>query len=109
MKRNKSRQSLVPAVAETEDETQMVAQFLAFYRDVKRVGKSAPYGQFLNYADKATKEKGQEFLRQTLERINQEEINEEQKKKRRNSVRNAKRRGNTSATTVKPSEPPTDP
>jgi hypothetical protein len=81
MKRNPSSHSIVPSVAETEDEAQMVAQFLNFYRTVKRVGNDAPYGQFLNYADKATKEKGQEFLRQTLERINQEEINEVEKRR----------------------------
>jgi hypothetical protein len=38
MKRNKSSQSIVPTVAETEAETLFVAQALAFYRDVKRIG-----------------------------------------------------------------------
>jgi hypothetical protein len=75
---------------------------------VKRIGKAAPYGQFLNHADKATKEKGQEFLRKTLERINQEEIHEEQKKRKHDSVRHAKRNADTSVTAIKPSEPPTD-
>jgi hypothetical protein len=95
-------------IAQTEGEVHFLAQALDYYRAVQRAGREAPFGQFLNYADNAVSEKGQELLRQSLENIVQTEIDEIEKKKRQDSVRNARRKGNTSATTVKPSVPPTE-
>ena len=73
-------ESTSPAVAQTEGEIHFVAQALDYYRAVQRAGKEAPFGQFLNYADHAVTEKGQELLRQSLENIVQTEIDEIEKK-----------------------------
>ena len=100
--------STLPIVAQTEGEIHFLAQALDYYRAVQRAGKEAPFGQFLNYADAAVTDKGQELLRQSLENIVQTEIDEIEKKKRRDSVRNARSKGDISVTTVKPSEPPTE-
>jgi len=101
--------STLPIVAQTEGEIHFLAQALDYYRAVQRAGKEAPFGQFLNYADAAVTDKGQELLRQSLENIVQTEIDEIEKKKRRDSVCNARSKGDISVTTVKPSEPPTEP
>ena len=61
-----------------------------------------------NVADAAVTEKGRELLRQSLESIIQTEIDDIEKKRSRDSVHNVRRSGNTSATAVKPSEPPTE-
>jgi hypothetical protein len=100
--------STLPIVAQTEGEIHFLAQALDYYRAVQRAGKEAPFGQFLNYADAAVTDKGQELLRQSLENIVQTEIDEIEKKKRCDSVRNARSKGDISVTTVKPSEPPTE-
>ena len=71
-----------PAVAQTEGEIHFLAQALDYYRAVQRAGREAPFGQFLNQADAAVTEKGQELLRQSLENIVQTEIDEIEKKKR---------------------------
>ena len=97
-----------PAVAQTEGEVHFLAKALDYYRAVQRAGREAPFGQFLNVADNAVKEKGQELLRQSLENIVQTEIDEIEKKKRRDSVRNVKRKEGTSVITAKPSAPPTE-
>ena len=70
-----------PIVAQTEGEIHFLAQALDYYRAVQRAGKDAPFGQFLNYADAAVTEKGQELLRQSLENIVQTEIGEIEKKR----------------------------
>ena len=70
-----------PIVAQTEGEIHFLAHALDYYRAVQRAGKDAPFGQFLNYADAAVTEKGQELLRQSLENIVQTEIDEIEKKR----------------------------
>jgi len=103
-----SSESTQSSVAQTDGEIHFLAQALDYYRAVQRAGKEAPFGQFLNAADAAVTEKGRELLRQSLENIVQTEIDEIEKKKSRDSVRSARRKGNTSDTAVKPSEPPTE-
>jgi hypothetical protein len=95
-------------VAETEGEVHFIAQALDYYRAVQRAGRDAPFGQFLNYADAAAKEKGQELLRQSLENIVQTEVDNVEKKTRHDFVRPVKQKGGISAITVKSSEPPVD-
>ena len=95
MSNKKSSESTPSSIAQTEGEVHFLAQTLDYYRDIQRTSREAPYGQFLNYADNAVTEKGQELLRQSLENIVQTEIDEAEKKKRRDSVRNAKRNRNT--------------
>ena len=107
-KNRPASESTPPGIAHTEGEVHFLAQALDYYRAVQRAGREAPFGQFLNDADNAVTEKGRELLRQSLENIVQTEIDEIEKKKRRDSVHNARRKGNTSATTVKPSAPPTE-
>jgi hypothetical protein len=79
-------------VAENEGESLIAAQAIAYYRAVKQAGKAAPYGQFFNHAEKATHDEGRNFMRNTLQQIAQEEIDEVEKKRRRKSVRTAARK-----------------
>ena len=76
-----SSASSQPVVAQNEGEVHFLAQALDYYRAVQRAGKDAPFGQFLNRADAAANEKGQELVRQSLENIIQGEIDEIEKKK----------------------------
>jgi hypothetical protein len=78
-----SCESAVATVAQTDCEAIFVAQALDYYRAVKRASKDAPFGQFLNYADAAAKDKGQELIRSSLERITQEAIDEVEKNETR--------------------------
>jgi len=90
-----SSPSLTPQSAAEE---LIVAQALAYYRDMKAVAKNAPCGQFLNYAETVALSKERELIRQSLETIAQEEINDSEKLfdrysvKKRKSARNAKRK-----------------
>ena len=68
-----SSPSLTPRSAAEE---LIVAQALAYYRDMKAVAKNAPYGQFLNDAEAVALSKGRELIRQSLETIAQEEIDD---------------------------------
>ena len=47
---------------------------------MKAVAQNAPYGQFLNDAEAAALSKGRELIRQSLETIAQEEIDDSEKK-----------------------------
>jgi hypothetical protein len=70
---------------QSEAEKLIVAQALACYRDLKKVGKAAPYGQFLNHADNAARIEGQKLTQTILQTLAQEEVNEFQKKKAQRS------------------------
>jgi hypothetical protein len=107
-RKNRPTVSSESTFPQTDGEAHFLAQALDFYRASQRAGKDAPFGQFLNYADAAVKEKGQELLRATLENIVQTEIDEVEKKMRRDLVRSAKRKGDISAITPKSSTPPAD-
>ena len=66
-----SSSSLVPQSAAEE---LIVAQALAYYRDLKKVGKNAPYGHFLNHAEAAALTEGRKLIQTTLQTLAQEEI-----------------------------------
>jgi hypothetical protein len=66
---------------QSEAEKLIVAQALACYRDLKKVGQAAPYGQFLNHADNAARIEGQKLTQTILQTLAQEEVSELQKKK----------------------------
>jgi hypothetical protein len=85
-----SSESTTPIVAQTEGEVHFLAQALDYYRAVQLAGKDAPFGQFLNRAEAAVDEKGRELLRSSLEQIVQTEIDEVEKKTKRDSVRPAR-------------------
>ena len=69
-------ESTVASNSPTTDEAAFIAQALDYYRAVKRAGKEAPFGQFLNRAEAAVEKEGRELLRQSLERITQEAADE---------------------------------
>lgn len=73
-----SSSSLTPPSAAEE---LIVAQALAYYRDLKKVGKNAPYGQFLNHTEAATLTEGRKFMTTVLQTLAQEEIDEVEKEK----------------------------
>jgi hypothetical protein len=107
-RKNRRTFSSESSIPQTDSEVHFVAQALDYYRAVQQAGRDAPFGQFLNYADAAAKEKGQELLRTSLENIVQTATDEVEKKKRQDFVRTAKRKEDISDTTVKSSEPPAD-
>ena len=84
-------------------------QAAAYFDDLRAAAKNAPHGQVLNYVEAAVIEQGQELLRQSLETLVQDEIDEIEKKKNLKTARNAKRKNGISATERKQSSPPGDP
>jgi hypothetical protein len=88
---NMPRKNTSPSSAEstpsTTDEADFLARALDYYRAVKRAGKEAPFGQFLNHAEAAVEKEGQNLLRQSLESITQEAADEIKKKTKQYSVR----------------------
>ena len=70
----------------------IVAQALACYRDMKKIGKNAPHGQFLNHAETIALAKGREFIQTALQTLAQEEIDEYEKKTKKDRAQNAKRK-----------------
>jgi hypothetical protein len=78
--RSQSTESTQPVVPQNEGEINFIALALDYYRTVQRAGKEAPFGQFLNQADKAVTEEGRKLLQQSLENIVQTEIDEIEKK-----------------------------
>jgi len=55
-------------------------QCAAYFDDLRAAAKNAPHGQVLNYVEAAVIEQGQELLRQSLETLVQDEIDEIEKK-----------------------------
>jgi len=52
----------------------------AYYDDLKATGNNAPHGQFLNNVEAVVLDQGQELLRQSLEIITQDQVDEIEKK-----------------------------
>jgi hypothetical protein len=63
-------------------EAATAGEALAYYRAVKQAGQGAPVGQFLNTAERVALDQGREFMRNTLQTLTQEQIDEIEKKKR---------------------------
>ena len=53
----------------------------AYYDDLKSTGNNALHGQFLNNVEAVVLDQGQELLRQSLEIITQEQVDEIEKKR----------------------------
>jgi len=70
-----------PAVTpQSEAEAFIVQHALAFYREMKRNAKNAPFGEFLHYAEAAAITQGRDFVKTSLQTLAQEEVNEVEKK-----------------------------
>lgn len=65
-------------------------QARAYFRDVQAVGRAAPDGEVVNQMEALVLKQGRELIRQSLQLALQEEVEELEKK--RNVVRNAKRK-----------------
>jgi hypothetical protein len=76
-------------------------QAAAYFDEMKAVTENAPYGQPFNVAETFALQHGRELIRQSVENILQEQIDEHENKKRRRSVRNANRKNDTEATETK--------
>ena len=78
------------------DENTSKALFLeqaaAYYDELRVAAENAPYGQTFDHAEAFVVLQGRELIRQSLEHILQDQIDDLEKKKKRNSVRNAKRK-----------------
>ena len=93
---------------QSDAEALIVQHSLALYRDTQALANNAPHGQFLNVAEAATVEKGRELLKNTLQPLVQEEINDMEKKTKRDTVRSAKRKNDIEASPPNKSIPPPD-
>jgi hypothetical protein len=76
-------------------------QAAAYYDELKIAAQNAPYGQTFDHAEAFAVQQGRELIRQSLQTLLQEQIDEIEKKKKRNSVRNAKRKNGIAATAPK--------
>ena len=81
----------------------------AYYDDMKAAAEHAPYGQIFHHAEAFAIKEGRELVRQSLETMLQEQIDDIEKKKKRRSVRNAKRKKGTEVIATKRSNQPPDP
>jgi len=94
---------------QSEAEAFVVQHALAFYRDMKRNAPKALFGEFLNYAEAIAVSKGRELVQASLQTLVQEEVNEVEKKTRRNSVEPVARKNGIGAGAPKKLKPPQEP
>ena len=78
--------------AEKTGKELFLEQAAAYYDDMKAAAENATYGQTFNRAEAFAVLNGRELVRQSLEVIVQEQIDDLEKKRKRRSVRNAKRK-----------------
>ena len=81
----------------------------AYYDDLKSTGNNAPHGQFLNNVEAVVLDQGQELLRQSLEIITQDQVDEIEKKMRHEPVPNARGKNGIAATPVGRTKPASEP
>ena len=73
-------------------------QAAAYYAELNATIQNAPIGKGFDHAETFAVAHGRELIRQSLETIVQQQIDHIEKKKRRVSARNAKRKNGTVAT-----------
>jgi len=62
----------------------------AYFDDLKVSAENAPYGQIFDHAEAFAVKHGRELIRQSLETMLQEQIDDHQKKTKRHSANSAK-------------------
>jgi len=77
---------------ESAAEKLFLEQARAYFHDMRTVAQNAPDGQVINLAEEFAVKCGRELVRKSLEAVLQEQADEYEKKKKRRSVRNAKRK-----------------
>jgi hypothetical protein len=80
----------------------------AYYQEMETVGNNAPFGQVLNQVDAFAFEKTRELGRKSLELVLQDQIEKTEKKRRKKveSVKNAKPKNGITDIALKKSPPP---
>jgi hypothetical protein len=78
-----------------------IEQAAAYFDDLKATTESVPTQKAFDTAEAFCLDKGRELIRQSLEAIIQEQIDDHEKKTRRNSVRNANRKNDIEVTETK--------
>lgn len=86
---------------QSEAETLILEQTLAFYREMKAAAQNAPHGKVVDAADSFSFNRAPELLRKNLAALLQEQIEEVEKKKKLNVL--AVERKNTADIKRKPS------
>ena len=76
-------------------------QAAAYFDDLKNSAENASYGQVFDHAEAFAVKQGRELIRQSLETMLQEQIDDHQKKKKRHSARNVNRKNGTAAIDAK--------
>ena len=72
-----------------------IEQAAAYFDELKAAAQNAPHGQTFDHAEALATLRGRELIQQSLETILQEQIDDFEKKKKRRSVQNAKRKNDT--------------
>lgn len=89
--------------ANTEAEALFLEQAQAYFRDMQNIANNAPYGKVLDQVETAVIVKSRELVKQSTEFLIQEQINNIEKKKKRRSAKNVKRKKDTKDTPTKQS------
>ena len=94
----------MPKRIQIEDETArrlFLERAAAYYDELTATLQNAPIGKGFDHAEAFAFAQGRELIRQSLETTLQQQIDHIEKKKRRVSARNAKRKNGTSVTKKK--------
>jgi hypothetical protein len=84
-------------------------QAAAYFDDMNTAANNAPYGQVLHHIEAFALQEGRTLLRQSIEGLLQEQIHTHEKKKKRHSAKNVKRKNDIAATEEKESSAPSEP
>lgn len=89
--------------ADSQAEALFLEQAQAYFRDLQNIANNAPDGQVINLTEGAAVQNGRELVRKSLEITFQERIDHLEKKKKRRSAKNAKRKKGTEDSKTKTS------
>jgi len=93
--------SVTESNAELAGEALFVEQARAYYRDLKAVAKNAPFGKTFDKVEDAIIPASRKLIQRSFEIMMQEQIDEFEKKTKRESVRPAKRKHDIKDTAIK--------
>ena len=103
-----TRKNLRKELADKIAKEYFLEQSAAYFDELVAAGQNAPHGQFLNQVEAVVLAQGRELLRQSFEVLTQEAVLEAEKKKKRGTAKNAKRKKGIAATPRKALRPPSE-
>ena len=104
MSRKKQHQNVPTEFhAATEAEALFLEQAQAYFRDVQKVANEAPDGKVIDHVETVILLKSRKLVQQSMELTLQEQVDHLEKKKKRRSVKPAKRKKDIEDTETKTS------